>query len=200
MSYACGSYVRIRTHVAQQFWVMAANVPTQLWTSCIIMHPLASSKRPNTDSSVNKLLRKRLRPDGTPRGAHGGVRVGSGRKPKAATTLTVAVARQSHSPPAGPSRPAGTHIRQWHITTLTGSSVSQPAPNVPGCWVIQETLYTYRFIFLLHISNLVLAIFDSYRYFWTLGLLNFLYFSSCGVSGGLVLFVGVGGGVRSVGL
>jgi hypothetical protein len=30
--------------------------------------------------------------------------------------------------------------------------------------------------------------------------LNFLYFSVCGVSGGLVLFVGVGGGVRSVGL
>ena len=29
MSYACGSYVRIRTHVAQQFWVMATNVPTR---------------------------------------------------------------------------------------------------------------------------------------------------------------------------
>jgi len=57
------------------------------------------------------------------------VRVGSGWKPKAAsaTTITVAIARRSHSPPAGLSKPAGRHIRQQHITTLTGSSVSQPA-------------------------------------------------------------------------
>jgi len=40
MSYACGSYVRIWTHVAQQFWVMAANVPTRFlskhqWMRCV---------------------------------------------------------------------------------------------------------------------------------------------------------------------
>jgi len=85
-----------------------SHVPTRLWTSPLDM------KRPNTDSSVNKPPRKRLRPDGTPRGSHGGVRVCSGRKPKAAsaTTITVAVARRSHSPPAGLSKPAGRHIRQ----------------------------------------------------------------------------------------
>ena len=69
----------------------------------LMMHP--SSKHSNTDSSINKPLCKRLRLDGTPRGSHGGVRIGSGQKPKAATTLTVAA-------PAGPSIPADKHIQQ----------------------------------------------------------------------------------------